>query len=127
MVALAALVVLVAVLRRTRPPADDPIVRLQALELEVHEEGETRTVRASVPILIGRQPSATIVVRDLHVSRQHARIDRMDGALVIRDLDSRNGTIVNGKPLARMTPLVDGDRIDVGNTRVVLVGTVPWN
>jgi pSer/pThr/pTyr-binding forkhead associated (FHA) protein len=70
--------------------------------------------------------SATIEVEDPHVSRQHARIDFMDGVFVIRDLDSRNGTFVNGQPITSRVSLSPGDRIDVGSTRIVVGGLVAW-
>jgi pSer/pThr/pTyr-binding forkhead associated (FHA) protein len=60
------------------------------------------------------------------VSRLHARIDLTDGALRIRDLDSRNGTLVNARPLDGAAALRDGDEIDVGTTRITFGGVGPW-
>ena len=99
---------------------------MQAVVLRVEEDGRTRTVRAPVPITIGRAPSATLVVSDAQVSRVHARIDVMDGLLSVRDLDSRNGTFVNARPIAAPVALRDGDEIDVGTTRIVMSGVGPW-
>jgi pSer/pThr/pTyr-binding forkhead associated (FHA) protein len=115
-----------AVLPRRRSRRDDAMTAMQAVVLRVEEDGRTRTVRAPVPITIGRAPSATLVVSDAQVSRVHARIDVMDGLLSVRDLDSRNGTFVNARPIAGPVALQDGDEIDVGTTRIVMSGVGPW-
>jgi pSer/pThr/pTyr-binding forkhead associated (FHA) protein len=122
---LAALFLLLALPRRRRQ-RDDAMTAMQAVVLRVEEEGRTRTVRASVPITIGRAPTATLVVSDAQVSRLHARIDLADGILNVRDLDSRNGTFVNARPIERPVDLQDGDEIDVGTTRIVFCGVGPW-
>jgi pSer/pThr/pTyr-binding forkhead associated (FHA) protein len=111
---------------RRRRVRDDAMTAMQAVVLRVEEEGRTRTVRAPVPITIGRAPSATLVIPDARVSRLHARIDLTDGALSIRDLDSRNGTLVNARPLDGAAGLRDGDEIDVGTTRIIFCGVGPW-
>lgn len=122
---LAALFLLLALPGRRRQ-RDDAMTAMQAVVLRVEEEGRTRTVRASVPITIGRAPTATLVVSDVQVSRLHARIDLADGILNVRDLDSRNGTFVNARPIERPVDLQDGDEIDVGTTRIVFCGVGPW-
>jgi len=123
--ALAALFLLIALPGRRRQ-RDDAMTAMQAVVLRVEEEGRTRTVRAPVPITIGRAPTATLVVSDVQVSRLHARIDLADGILNVRDLDSRNGTLVNARPIERPVDLHDGDEIDVGTTRIVFCGVGPW-
>jgi uncharacterized RDD family membrane protein YckC len=51
-------------------------------------------------LIIGRDSkSADLVMNDSSVSRRHARLFRKDGALVLQDLQSANGTVVNGRPL----------------------------
>jgi pSer/pThr/pTyr-binding forkhead associated (FHA) protein len=105
---------------------EDAMTAMQAVVLRVEEDGRTRTVRAPVPITIGRAPSATLVVPDAQVSRLHARIDLSDGLLSVRDLDSRNGTLVNARPIDGPVGLHDGDEIDVGTTRIVFCGVGPW-
>jgi predicted component of type VI protein secretion system len=67
--------------------------------------------------LIGSEPPADLVVPLSRVSGQHARIMRDGRSYAIRDLDSRNGTFVNGKPIgAVLQPLKDGDQIGLGGT-----------
>jgi transcriptional regulator with PAS, ATPase and Fis domain len=73
---------------------------------------------------LGRRPSApagsgTWYIPDGRVSAQHARITRMGKTLHLVDLDSRNGTFVNGRRIAGPTKLVDGDVIMVGRQAAV--------
>jgi len=67
---------------------------------------------------IGREPSNDIVLSgDARVSRYHAEIVRDGSGFVIRDLGSRNGTLVNGSRISRHR-LKNGDEIQVGYTRM---------
>ncbi len=68
--------------------------------------------------LIGRNPTTDITLLDESISREHAIIawDAESGAFTIEDLQSTNGTRVNGKRV-RSSPLADGDAIQVGHTR----------
>ena len=67
----------------------------------------------TVPLLIGRGRDCTIVVASEHASRRHAEVAERDGRLVVRDLGSKNGTRVNGAPLAGETVLHEGDEIEI--------------
>lgn len=64
-------------------------------------------------ILIGRDEASGIRVDGKSVSRQHCRIRQQDGAVVIFDLGSRNGTFVNSSPIKERA-LEHGDLIQVG-------------
>jgi pSer/pThr/pTyr-binding forkhead associated (FHA) protein len=68
--------------------------------------------------LIGRNPSTDITLLDEGISREHALIlrDEATSTFTIEDLQSTNGTKVNGKR-ARSTVLADGDIIEVGHSR----------
>ena len=121
----AALALLGAMPRRRRS-RDDAIAAMQAVVLRVEDYDGTRTVRVPAPITIGRAPSATLVISDAQVSRVHARIDLSDGVLSVRDLDSRNGTLVNARPIDGPTDLHPGDEIDIGTTRIVYGGVASW-
>jgi pSer/pThr/pTyr-binding forkhead associated (FHA) protein len=66
---------------------------------------------------IGRQADNAIVLTDTQVSRQHARLTVTDAGVTITDLDSANGTRVNGTPIVGPTPLHDGDTIQIGMTQ----------
>lgn len=117
---------LLAALPRRRRSRYDAIAAMQAVVLRVEDYDGTRTVRVPAPITIGRAPQATLVVSDAQVSRVHARIDLLDGVLCVRDLDSRNGTLVNARPIDGPTELRLGDEIDIGTTRIVYGGVGPW-
>ncbi len=81
---------------------------------------ETSGVRYPVPdegMTIGRSHDCTVHLAGAQVSRRHARIDVRAGAFEITDLDSANGTTVNGRH-ARRQALHDGDEIDIGQSRL---------
>jgi pSer/pThr/pTyr-binding forkhead associated (FHA) protein len=63
---------------------------------------------------IGRdRTNDVVIVDDTKVSRTHADIQFRDGRWLLVDLESRNGTIVNGRRI-NQHPLRDGDRIQFG-------------
>ncbi len=57
---------------------------------------EKRIEVGAIPICIGSDATAQVCVPDPHVSRRHAEVAYMNGAVVLRDLQSRNGTYVDG-------------------------------
>lgn len=69
---------------------------------------------------IGRDTGCRIVVRRSDVSRTHARIYRDGGRYILVDLDSSNGTYVNGRRISAPQPLQSEDRISVGTGGAVL-------
>ena len=64
---------------------------------------------------IGRGPSNAIQVIDAEVSRVHCRYQIVENRLEVADLESANGTFVNGKTVEQCG-LNDGDRIKIGST-----------
>lgn len=76
-------------------------------------------------ISIGRRPYNDVALDDLTVSGEHALIVQQGDQRVVRDLNSRNGTLVNGQPVVE-SPLQNGDLIEIGIYRLkflVDVGT----
>jgi phosphoserine phosphatase RsbU/P len=67
--------------------------------------------RASV--VLGRHPGCDLVLESLSVSRQHAKIILNEGNYYLEDLNSRNGTYLNGKLVTRPQSLKDGDEIGI--------------
>jgi len=71
--------------------------------------------------ILGRSEQADLVLADSKSSREHIEIVAVDGAWRIRDLGSRNGTLLNGAKLADTVTLKSGDRIGVGLTEFEFV------
>ena len=71
---------------------------------------------------IGRAPDNDVVVSDLSVSRYHAELRRTANAYQIVDLDSHNGTFVNGQQVGS-APLTEGDIVGIGPSTFRLSGT----
>jgi pSer/pThr/pTyr-binding forkhead associated (FHA) protein len=67
------------------------------------------------PVVLGRRESADVFVPDSCVSRQHCQLELATEGVVIRDLQSTNGTIVNGNLLTREHALKVGDSLLIGN------------
>lgn len=65
-------------------------------------------------ITIGRAEDADVVVDDPGASRMHAAISRTSDGYFIEDLGSKNGTLVNGRPVVKAL-LDEGDQIQIGS------------
>jgi len=110
-------------------PAERTMVRPAAVlpraGLRVRTPGapERAVVLDGSPLAIGRAPDNGLVVADARVSRHHARITSRGGRLVLADLGSRNGTLVNGSRVTEIA-LGCGDRIALGTTLLEVVEVV---
>lgn len=69
---------------------------------------------------IGRDPGCTIQIEDTFISSVHARLFQRDGYCYLEDLDSRNGTLINGELVEATTLLKSRDQITVGATTMEL-------
>jgi hypothetical protein len=67
---------------------------------------------------IGRDRGCDIRLTDSEVSSQHAELSYDENGILLRDLDSSNGTFVNGQPVTSC-PIHQGDQIRVGSTTIV--------
>src|SRR3954465_15875721 len=76
-----------------------------------------RVVLGERTISVGRMPESNIVLADPNVSRNHAEIRPKAAGSLVPDLNSRNGTRVNGVRVAEQE-LTDGDELTFGNTRM---------
>ncbi|MEN9578781.1 MAG: hypothetical protein RJA70_1790 [Pseudomonadota bacterium] len=72
---------------------------------------------------VGRSRYCTIVLDTEAASREHAAIHHRGGVLTLTDLNSRNGTSLNGSLLTGPTLLKAGDRITVGGETIEIVET----
>jgi hypothetical protein len=68
------------------------------------------------PVVVGRSPSSDIVIDEPYVSATHARFTIQGPALVLEDLGSTNGTMVNGHAIDQPVTLRDSDEVQVGDT-----------
>lgn len=98
---------------------DQPVLIMREGELT----GERWTV-SSEEFLIGRGADCQIVLPERQVSRHHARITRENGRFALQDLDSKNGTYLNGQPVKEKVMLQDGDEIQMALcVKLVFIGT----
>lgn len=90
------------------------------------EGGQPRSVAlADGRTVVGRDPEADIHLDDEAVSWHHFEIESRGGVLMATDLDSRNGTALNGEPLDRPRRLRDGDTLIVGGHRLEVSDPIP--
>lgn len=73
------------------------------------------------PVVLGRSQVADIRLRDGTVGRKHCRVAWEDGELIATDLDSRNGTFINGERV-RQRALAPGDELKCGSYPVRVEG-----
>lgn len=76
----------------------------------------------TIPVTVGREEGNALRLNDERVSRYHAKVQFEDGDIIITDLDSTNGTRVNGSAV-QIRRLRPGDQISVGRT-MLLFGTM---
>lgn len=81
---------------------------------------ELRGVKISVtgPVVVGRSPGADIVVPASYVSGRHARFSPMGSDLMVEDLNSTNGTLLNGYPVMEPVAVRDGDTVTIGDVDI---------
>jgi hypothetical protein len=72
-------------------------------------------------IVVGRGSTGHVTIDDPMLSRRHIRIDLSGTEPILEDLESRNGTQLNGRPVEGPTPLEDGDRIRIGTQELVFL------
>lgn len=90
-------------------------------------EGELigqRWTLAKDETLIGRGNDSDIVLPERQVSRYHLKIHYRDGRYLLEDLDSKNGTFLNGQQVKGTVSIQDGDEIQIALcVRLLFVGT----
>ncbi|MBN8612303.1 MAG: GGDEF domain-containing protein [Deltaproteobacteria bacterium] len=73
-------------------------------------------------LVVGRTDESTLRIEDESLSRKHARFFRLMGNHYVTDLQSTNGTFVNGARVSTPTQLADGDRVQLGLATVLRFG-----
>ena len=71
-------------------------------------------------MVIGRGEQAHLYLPDFKASRRHARVRAVEEGFELEDLQSHNGTFINGDRMTR-APLVDGDIVHIGSTRLEVI------
>ena len=97
-----------------------PVLLSQTGELQ----GGSRYILKKDVIVIGRSPSCDIVINDRQISRQHLIIRKTGAGYVLEDLDSKNGTYINGSAVQGSVGLQDGDVVQIALARkFIFLGT----
>jgi pSer/pThr/pTyr-binding forkhead associated (FHA) protein len=96
-----------------RVEAQAPTARLVVLDGK--NRGTTYQLNSTDRVKIGRASSSDIRLSDVKVSRDHCIVEQMGGHFVVIDLESANGTIVNGERV-RKTVLKNNDFLRLGFT-----------
>ena len=94
---------------------------VQAKLMISQPDGEHREViLPDTPVTLGKLPDNEIFIEDTAISRKHARIEKRGESHYIKDLNSLNGTLVNGQNIGQQEiELKDGDEIGLGRTKIV--------
>jgi pSer/pThr/pTyr-binding forkhead associated (FHA) protein len=91
-----------------------------ALVIEGGSMNGARIPLDDADIVFGRSKNATVVLRDSYVSLMHMRVFKQNNKWYAEDLDSTNGTYIDGEPLIGITEFNIGQRIDIGDTTIRL-------
>ena len=106
--------------RRKQPSSNKKMQGLEVVDVseEVNvKKGSVIPVRSTVSI--GRKEGNSIVLTDVHVSGNHARLTIKNN---IEDLNSTNGTFVNGKKISGRVKLLGNDEVKIGTTTFKVLG-----
>lgn len=103
---------------RTLPivEANPSVAWLESAPREGHEP--LRAELTKLPFIIGRNENCDLPIESNRISREHVRIEMVDGMYTARDLGSTNGTFVNGVK-TKESPLTDGDLLTVANVGLI--------
>jgi pSer/pThr/pTyr-binding forkhead associated (FHA) protein len=88
----------------------------------IDASGQAYPVRAGTVTRIGRALDNEIVVSHSSISRHHASIENSNGAFVVRDLNSQNGTFVGNRRVTEPTRLGDGEAVRFGDAQFIFRG-----
>ncbi|MFA5565536.1 MAG: ABC transporter transmembrane domain-containing protein [Acidimicrobiia bacterium] len=86
-------------------------------------DGSRQSLELNTALEFGRE--ATVVIFDPLVSRRHLRLEPTPAGVIVEDLGSSNGTILNGVRLRSATVLGAGDWLQIGRTRIVISAEQP--
>ena len=85
----------------------------------IDASGQPYPVRAGAVTHVGRALDNEIVVNHSSVSRHHASIENSNGAFVVRDLNSQNGTFVGDRRVTEPTRVSNGEKVRFGDAQFI--------
>ena len=106
--------------RRPRPASRQGI-SMRTLTFQVVEGVDKGRIFRDlpIPVTIGREEGNLLRLNDERVSRFHAKVQQEDGDVILTDLESTNGTRVNGSPI-QIRRLRPGDQMNVGRSMLLV-------
>ena len=128
---LAAVAVIIVVMRKKKTIKKKPeqeeesLLSQSVLHLDVRGEDSNRQIKAPIQekLIIGRRSAdCDIALQDEQLSRKHFTIEKDKGCFYIMDLDSTNGTILNGVEIHDRCKLKNGDVVQAGSLHI----TISW-
>jgi hypothetical protein len=104
---------------RNRPAGDPAPQRVRLHVIQGPDAGRTFTLQLRDRFVIGRAPKAHFqVTQDGYFSRYHLLVEANPPNILLQDLHSRNGTLVNQVKVSAPTPLHHGDVVSSGSTQI---------
>jgi EAL domain-containing protein (putative c-di-GMP-specific phosphodiesterase class I) len=101
---------------------------LWVLSRSAGENNSNQRVNVAGPTFtVGRHPSSNLCLSDTTVSGRHAEIVTINRDLFVRDLNSTNGTLLNGRKLQNLTGLRSGDVLHFGSAMFTLQSSTDEN
>ena len=102
-------------IHRSTPKVEEPAEQFHFLDLKVGDRTKQRFVVGRSGLKIGRTAPADVVLADSSVSRSHCMVELADNTLRVLDLQSTNGTFVDGQRIAGHAVLDVGSVLRVGD------------
>ncbi|HLY75778.1 MAG TPA: FHA domain-containing serine/threonine-protein kinase, partial [Planctomycetota bacterium] len=81
-----------------------------------HDKGKAIPIPTGGTVIIGRDSSTALPLRDTMTSRMHCKIQQQEDGYYLTDLESMNGTFLNGEKVRETIKLDHGDLIKIGDT-----------
>lgn len=113
--------------RRRRPQMADSNIN-RSFGIEVISAGQNPNLKKGtiIPIkdeiTIGRKEGNSLILGDKHISGNHAVLTVKNNYLYLKDLNSTNGTFVNGKRIVSSVKLIGREEIQIGTTVFKVLG-----
>ena len=86
------------------------------VDLLVYKDGQPlKTVRVTLPVIIGRGKDATFTIKHPLLSREHCEVFEENGVVQVRDLTSLNGTFVNSSRVESTLAVDSGSQLKLGS------------